>query len=271
MPELPEVETTRLGLAPLLRSQTITAVRVRQPRLRWPIPPNLSESLCGQTVHDVARRAKYLLLKLDSGALIVHLGMSGSLRVVPRSAPLKRHDHVDWFLSDGNCLRLHDPRRFGAVLWTSDDAAAHPLLASLGPEPLEDSFDGSWLYHCARGRRTPVKSLIMNPRIVVGVGNIYANEALFCAGIRPTRKSGAISLRRYHRLAAAIKRILAAAIELGGTTLRDFVNSSGNPGYFRQRLYVYGRRGEPCPRCEAALTQLRVGQRSTVFCPHCQR
>jgi formamidopyrimidine-DNA glycosylase len=271
MPELPEVETTRLGLAPLLRHQTITAVRIRQPRLRWPIPSDLSERLRGQTVHEVARRAKYLVLNMDRGALIVHLGMSGSLRVVPHSAPVKQHDHVDWFLSDGNCLRLHDPRRFGAVLWTSDDVASHPLLAPLGPEPLEDTFHGAWLYHCSRGRRTPVKALIMNPRIVVGVGNIYANEALFSAGIRPTRASGAISLRRYQELAAAIKQILAAAIELGGTTLRDFVNSAGSPGYFRQRLHVYGKNGQPCPLCGSSLRQLRVGQRSSVFCPRCQR
>ena len=271
MPELPEVETTRRGLAPLLRRQKITAVRVRQPRLRWPIPLDLSERLRGQTVHDIARRGKYLVLTLDQGALIVHLGMSGSLRVVPRSAPAKQHDHVDWLLSDGNCLRLHDPRRFGAVLWTVDDVARHPLLAALGPEPLEDAFDGNWLYHRSRGRRTPVKTLIMTPRVVVGVGNIYANEALFRAGIRPTRPCGTISLRRYQELAVAIKRTLNAAIELGGTTLRDFVNSSGRPGYFRQRLHVYGKNGQPCPLCAGSLRQLQVGQRSSFFCPRCQR
>ena len=271
MPELPEVETTRRGLAPLLRRQKITAVRIRQPRLRWPIPLDLTERLRDQTIHDVARRGKYLVLDLDRGALIVHLGMSGSLRVESPSAPAKPHDHVDWLLSDGNCLRLHDPRRFGAVLWTGGDVAHHPLLAALGPEPLEDAFDGNWLYHRSRGRRTPVKTLIMTPRIVVGVGNIYANEALFSAGIRPTRPSGTVSLRRYQALAAAIKRTLAAAIELGGTTLRDFVNSAGSPGYFRQQLLVYGKSGQPCPLCAGSLRQLRVGQRSSFFCPRCQR
>ena len=271
MPELPEVETSRRGIAPLLSGQAIAAVHIRQPRLRWPVPAELAEVLPGQRVQQVSRRGKYLLLECQSGTLILHLGMSGSLRVLDADSPPGRHDHFDLELSNGRCLRLRDPRRFGAVLWTEQAPDRHPLLARLGPEPLGPEFSGERLYRLACARRSPVKGFVMDSSVVVGVGNIYANEALFLAGIHPHRPCNRIALARYQRLAESIRGVLARAIEAGGTTLRDFQQEDGRPGYFAQSLQVYGRTGEPCPRCSAPLRQRRIGQRSSFFCQACQR
>jgi len=271
MPELPEVETTRRGIEPHVAGQQVTGVVVRDGRMRWPVPPQLQRKLSGQTIHKVERRAKYLLLRADAGTLILHLGMSGNLRILPCDSPPGKHDHVDIVLGNGKCLRLHDPRRFGAVLWTRDDPLRHPLLADLGPEPLEDGFDGACLFERSRGRTAPVKQFLMDNRVVVGVGNIYANEALFLAGIHPARAAGRIGRERYERLAQAIKQVLQEAIAQGGTTLRDFLASDGQPGYFSLYLRVYGRTGEPCPACGRPILQIQQGQRSTYYCGHCQR
>ena len=270
MPELPEVETTRQGIAPHCEGQTITDVVVRNGRLRWPVPEDLPERLRGQVIRNVDRRAKYLFINLDGGTVIVHLGMSGSLRVITDNAPPQSHDHIDLTLASGVIVRFNDPRRFGCWLWT-ETAASHPLIANLGPEPLSPEFNGPLLFRLSRGKQTPVKSFIMDNHVVVGVGNIYANEALFKAGIHPKRKAGRISLDRYHRLAEAIRKTLSAAILMGGTTLRDFVNSDGKPGYFAQSLLVYGRGGEACKECAATLKEIRMNNRSTVYCPKCQR
>ena len=271
MPELPEVETTRRGIAPHVEGRRVTKVVVRQRRLRWPVPRALQRELTEQTVKSVGRRAKYLLLGTDAGTAILHLGMSGSLRLVPADSPPGPHDHVDLVLDDGNCLRLTDPRRFGALLWTRADPARHPLLRDLGPEPFDAAFNGAYLYRRARGRRLAVKNFLMDSHTVAGVGNIYANEALFLAGIHPARPAGRISARRYERLAQSVRDILQQAIAQGGTTLRDFVGGDGRPGYFRQTLRVYGRAGQPCPVCNTRLRVTHIGQRSTFYCPRCQR
>ncbi|WP_199456166.1 MULTISPECIES: bifunctional DNA-formamidopyrimidine glycosylase/DNA-(apurinic or apyrimidinic site) lyase [unclassified Marinobacter] len=270
MPELPEVETTRQGIAPHCEGQTVTRVLIRNPSLRWPVPDDLPEKLLNQVIRAVDRRAKYLFLHLDAGTVIVHLGMSGSLRVITDDSPAATHDHVEIALGNGRTLRFNDPRRFGCWLW-ADDCSEHPLIRDLGPEPLSDAFNGPWLFRLSRGKQTPIKSFIMDNHIVVGVGNIYANEALFKAGIHPKRKAGRISLDRYHKLAEAIRETLSAAILMGGTTLRDFVNSDGKPGYFAQSLLVYGRGGNPCPECATTLKEIRMNNRSTVYCPRCQR
>ncbi len=270
MPELPEVETTRRGIEPHLVGRSVTSLDVRQPKLRWPVPDHLSQLLPGRAVQSVERRGKYLLIRFDCGELLVHLGMSGSLRVVDKTKSPGKHDHVDLTLNDGKCLRLTDPRRFGAVLWQAE-GELHELLAHLGPEPLSDQFDADYLIERAKGRKTAIKTFIMDSKVVVGVGNIYANEALFAAGIHPKRAAGQISRARMERLVDEIKRVLAAAIMQGGTTLKDFVGSDGKPGYFKQELNVYGRRGEPCVTCERPLKEIRLGQRSTVYCSHCQR
>jgi len=271
MPELPEVETTRRGIAPHLEQRRISALRVRERRLRWPVPEGLERSLPGQRILAVERRAKYLLLRLEQGTLILHLGMSGSLRVLPSVTPAEKHDHLDLLLEDGHCLRLRDPRRFGAVLWCAGEPREHPLLRELGPEPLGPGLNGEHLHRSARGRRVAVKSLIMDSRVVVGVGNIYASEALFQARIHPQRPCNRIALARYQRLAEAIRRILRQAIAQGGTTLRDFSRADGSPGYFALSLNVYGKTGEPCPACAEPIRQRRIGQRSSFFCPRCQR
>ncbi|MEW6310631.1 MAG: bifunctional DNA-formamidopyrimidine glycosylase/DNA-(apurinic or apyrimidinic site) lyase [Pseudomonadota bacterium] len=270
MPELPEVETTRRGIAPHLLGQTIERVVVRDRRLRWPIPEDLDVRLSGQRIEAVERRAKYLLIRVQSGTLIAHLGMSGSLRLVPAELPAAKHEHVDILLGSGQALRYTDPRRFGALLW-SELPLQHPLLASLGPEPLDEGFDGRRLYELSRGRSMAVKPFIMDNAVVVGVGNIYASEALFAAGIDPRRPAGGISRARYERLAAEIRRILAMAIERGGTTLRDFVGGDGKPGYFQQELFVYGRGGAFCKQCGSTLREVRLGQRASVYCGRCQR
>jgi formamidopyrimidine-DNA glycosylase len=271
VPELPEVETTRRGIAPHLTGRLVAALRVRDPRLRWPVPPELETVLPGRRILSVGRRGKYLILELDPGSLILHLGMSGSLRVLPGATAPRKHDHWDLLLEDGQCLRMHDPRRFGALLWSEGPASDHPLLRHLGPEPLEPGFSGEHLRLTAGRRRCAVKSLVMDGRVVAGVGNIYASEALFVAGIHPGRACHRIALARYRRLAAAIQETLRAAIGQGGTTLRDFVREDGAPGYFALSLKVYGKAGLPCPRCATVLSHRLIGQRSSVFCPRCQR
>lgn len=270
MPELPEVETTRRGIAPYVEGQIVQAVEVREPRLRWPVPPQLPQQLQGQRIDRIHRRGKYLLFETPAGSALLHLGMSGSVRVLHQSQLPGLHDHVDIQLINGSLLRYNDPRRFGCLLWLSP-GAAHPLLDHLGPEPLTDAFHGELLYHRSRGRRSAVKRFIMDGRIVVGVGNIYANEALFMAGIRPDRAAGRISQVRYSVLADAIKEVLTLSIERGGTTLRDFVGGDGKPGYFAQQLNVYGRGGAPCPGCGRVLREFKIEQRSTVCCVTCQR
>ncbi len=269
MPELPEVETTRRGVAPFVEGNRVRGVTVRCQRLRRPVPKQLSEVLTGKVVQAVGRRAKYLLFEFECGTLLMHLGMSGHLRVVPSDAPPRPHDHLD-LVFDGHCLRFHDPRRFGLVEWTREAPNDHPLLRNLGPEPLGAVFGGEWLHQQSRGRRVAVKSFIMDQKIVVGVGNIYANEALFRAGIHPGRAAGRISLARYRQLADAIREVLTQAIAAGGTTLKDFTRSDGRPGYFSQSLAVYGRAGQPCLRCGTPIRQQRQGQRSTWYCPRCQ-
>lgn len=270
MPELPEVETTRRGIEPYLVGQRVSRVLVRDRRLRWPIPEDLDVRLSGQRIEAVERRAKYLLIRAESGTLIVHLGMSGSLRLVDAASPAAKHEHVDILLESGQALRYTDPRRFGAMLW-SDEPLAHVLLASLGPEPLGEDFDGDRLYRLSRGRSMAAKPFIMDNAVVVGVGNIYASEALFAAGIDPRRPAGSISRARYLKLGEEIRRILAMAIERGGTTLRDFVGGDGKPGYFQQELFVYGRGGEFCRNCGGTLREIRLGQRASVYCGRCQR
>ena len=270
MPELPEVETTRLGLAPHLEGRRVTAVTLRRPDLRWPIPPEIRKRLPGQRIEAVRRRAKYLLLDTAAGSALLHLGMSGSLRVLPATTPPTLHDHVDLGLDSGRVLRFNDPRRFGCLLW-QPPGTTHDLLRDLGPEPLSEAFDGDYLFARSRGRSAPVKTFLMDQRIVVGVGNIYAAEALFAAGISPLRAAGRVSRERYRLLADAAKRILAHAIDRGGTTLRDFIAPDGAPGYFELELLAYGRGGEPCPTCRRPLKEAAIGQRTTVWCGHCQR
>ena len=270
MPELPEVETTRRGVEPHCVGRTVERVNVRDSRLRWPVPHTLASVLPGLLITAVERRGKYLLFRTPEGCLLVHLGMSGSLRVVAPGAPPGRHDHIDLLLEGGVCLRYHDPRRFGCFLWQGPEEV-HPLLINLGPEPLSTEFDGRLLYLRSRGRKGPVKNFIMDGKVVVGVGNIYANEALFKSGIQPGRAAGRISLARYERLGKCIKQVLTSAIEQGGTTLRDFVGGDGKPGYFAQQLFVYGRTGQPCKVCGTALRESRLGQRSSVYCVTCQR
>lgn len=271
MPELPEVETTRRGIEPHLSGHTLIKVTIRERRLRWPIPEGLESTLCGQVVHGIRRRAKYLLIDFEHGTLIAHLGMSGSLRLVEPGTALKKHDHVDILLDSGLSLRLHDPRRFGALLWTAEPTEQHPLLAKLGPEPLDEGFDGAYLYEAIHLRKQAIKTAIMDNHVVVGVGNIYANESLFLAGIDPRRACNRIARHRMLDLATRIRQVLSAAVEQGGTTLRDFVNPEGQPGYFQQTLNVYGRAGQPCPRCRTVISHTVIGQRSTFFCPVCQR
>lgn len=270
MPELPEVETTRRGIAPHIQGKKFQHVVVRQPQLRWPVPDDLEPALIGLSLRDVDRRGKYLLLSTDNGTLLIHLGMSGNLRITKPEQAVRKHDHIDFIFDDDTVLRLNDQRRFGAVLWTSEPIENHPLLANLGPEPLCDDFNGEYLFNKSRKRITPVKNLIMDSHIVVGVGNIYANEALFLARLHPKRPAGDIALSDYQHLAKAIKTVLQQAIEQGGTTLRDFVNAQGKPGYFQQALSVYGRDGQACLHCAEPIQQLKIGQRASYFCASCQ-
>ena len=271
MPELPEVETTRRGIEPHVVGRTVARLVVRNPALRWRVTPKLVREFSGQTIRSVTRRGKYLLLATTAGTAILHLGMSGSLRVVPCAQPAKTHDHVDIVLDNGECLRLHDPRRFGALLWTRDDPQQHKLLCGLGPEPLSPDFSGDCLFEKSRGRKRAIRDFLLDSRVIAGIGNIYANEALFADGLRPTRAAGRIDRARYARLAATIRATLNRALKAGGTTLRDFRNGRGEPGYFQLSLKVYGRGGEPCRVCGAAIKSRRLGQRSAFFCPKCQR
>ncbi len=270
MPELPEVETTCRGIAPHIQHKHVTDVIIRQSGLRWPVPNDLKQQLIGHPVNEISRRGKYLLLHFVNGTVIIHLGMSGNLRIVTPDQPVKKHDHVDIVFTDNTILRFNDPRRFGCVLWTEQPVEQHSLLSKLGPEPLSDNFNVEYLHQQAKGKKTAVKSLLMDSHVVVGVGNIYANEALFMAGIHPTRAAGRISLTRYKVLTDKIKIVLRQAIEQGGTTLKDFVNEAGKPGYFQQQLNVYGRVNQPCINCQQTLKEIRLNNRSTVYCPHCQ-
>jgi formamidopyrimidine-DNA glycosylase len=270
MPELPEVEITRRGIAPVLRRRTVTAVTVRNPRLRWRVPAGLAATLLGTRIRAVRRRAKYLLLDCGTGTLIVHLGMSGSLRLVGASEPPGPYDHFDLEVGDLT-LRLRDPRRFGAVLWHTGDPARHPLLAHLGVEPLSPAFTGQLLHAATRGRRVAIKQALMDHKVVVGVGNIYASEALFRAGIHPQRLAGRIARARFTPLVASVRAVLSDAIDEGGTTLRNFVGGDGRPGYFRSSLRVYERDGQPCVACATRIQRRVIGQRASYYCPRCQR
>jgi formamidopyrimidine-DNA glycosylase len=270
MPELPEVETAKRGIEPHITGQQVVQIIIRQPQLRWPIPPQIMQML-GQGISAVERRGKYLFLRTQTGTAILHLGMSGSLRICPVNSKAEKHDHVDFIFANKKILRLRDPRRFGAVLWTDQDPNLHRLIQSLGPEPLSDDFHGRLLFEKSRNKKVSIKQFIMNANIVVGVGNIYANESLFMAGISPKRAAGRISLKRYQCLAAEIKNILNYAIQQGGTTLRDFVREDGQSGYFQLELQVYGKAGNPCPKCDKPIKQITQGQRSTFYCPACQR
>lgn len=271
MPELPEVEVSRLGVAPFMEGQMISAIIVRDRRLRWPVPEALEDAV-NQRIVAVKRRAKYLIIVLENGGqIILHLGMSGKLRVLDATIVPVKHDHLDIILASGKCLRLNDPRRFGACLWQPPGAAVPTQLINLGPEPLTDDFDADRLITLSKGKQVAVKNFIMDNAVVVGVGNIYANEALFMAGIDPRRKAGKVGAKRYILLTQAIKEVLAKAIQQGGTTLKDFTQTDGNPGYFKQSLNVYGRAGEPCFHCETKIKSLTIGQRNTFYCPQCQR
>jgi formamidopyrimidine-DNA glycosylase len=269
MPELPEVETTRRGIAPYVERQKVTAVRLYDRRLRWPVPEDLGQRLIGRVVDRVERRSKYLLFRLGGDALLIHLGMTGSLRAYRDAPPKRVHDHVDLEFGNGVVLRYHDPRRFGAVLWSP--GAAHPLLAGLGPEPLGVDFDPDHLFRATRKRTAAIKLALMDSRVVVGVGNIYANESLFRAGIRPTRGANRISAQRLRRLRDAVRETLAEAIAKGGSTLRDYVGSDGAAGSFQLHYFVYGREGQSCRVCGTVIRSVRLGGRATSFCPRCQR
>lgn len=270
MPELPEVETTRRGIEPHLVGQSVAKLTIHDHRLRWPVPDDVM-ALEGAIINSVDRRGKYLLINIDSGTAIVHLGMSGSLRICNAKEARRKHDHIEISLRSGAILRFHDPRRFGCFLWHAAGAPPHALLNKLGPEPLSDEFDEDHLFKATRRRKVAIKNLIMNSQVVVGVGNIYASESLFLSGIRPGRSAKAISKKECQRLAQTIKQVLHKSITQGGTTLRDFVNSDGNPGYFAQQLNVYGRTAEPCPVCKTAIKMKVLAQRSTFYCPQCQR
>ncbi len=271
MPELPEVETTLRGIAPHLAKQVVTDVIVRSPQLRWPIPDNLPSLLCGHVIRHLHRRAKYLLISFDHGTLILHLGMSGSLRILTTATPPDKHDHFEVALSNGATMRLRDPRRFGAVLWHQGEVNNHPLLCKLGPEPLLANFNGEYLFGATRKRSAAIKLLIMDSHIVVGVGNIYANEALFRAGIKPQLPAGKVSRLRCDKLVNEIRSTLNESIKLGGSSLRDYVDSDGKQGYFQQHYWVYGRANEACKKCGTLIRQIKQGQRSSFYCPTCQK
>ena len=273
MPELPEVETTTRGLTPHLTGQRVSELVVREPRLRWPVAPDAASIVSGATITRLWRRSKLMIIELDNGySALAHLGMSGSWRICQPTDELRKHDHLLLTLSDSVQARYHDPRRFGSFeLCLTDQLYSHPRISQLGPEPLTPDFDADYLYERSRTRKAPIKAFIMDNQVVVGVGNIYATEALFAAGISPKRQAGKISKARYQSLVHEIKKVLARAIESGGSTLRDFVNSDGQPGYFAQTLTVYGRAGQSCVECEAVLKSAVIGQRTSVWCPDCQK
>jgi formamidopyrimidine-DNA glycosylase len=274
MPELPEVETTVRGLRPHVEAQRVVRVVLRRADLRWPIAREVL-TLCGERIERIERRAKYILMHLESGTSLWHLGMSGSLRIVPSDTKVREHDHVDWALGSGMVMRFHDPRRFGSLMFAPRREGElafeqHPLLRDLGPEPLSPEFSPEYLFEKTRKRSAAIKSLLMDQKHVVGVGNIYAAEALFAAGVRPTRQAQRVTAAECRTLVVEIKRILASAIERGGTTLRDFLNAEGEPGYFEQELMVYGREGEPCRVCKAHIRAAKLGTRQSLYCPKCQ-
>jgi formamidopyrimidine-DNA glycosylase len=271
MPELPEVETTRRGVAPHVEGQKVTAVRIYDHRLRWPVPRDLPRRLIGRAVDRVDRRSKYLLFRVGADTLLVHMGMTGSLRVFNQPPPKAAHDHVDLEFANGVVLRYRDPRRFGAMLWSPASANDHRLLARLGVEPLSPGFDGAYLFRATRKRRAAIKLVLMDSHVVVGVGNIYANESLFRAGIRPDRAAHRVGRLRLGRLAEAVRATLTDAIAKGGSTLRDYVDSRGEPGYFQLDYFVYDRKGEPCRICATPIRMRRMGGRATYYCPRCQR
>ena len=271
MPELPEVESTRRGLEREVVGHTIATTVVRDRRLRWLVPTELPRKLARREIRGVRRRAKYLLIEVGTGTVLVHLGMSGSLRLLDASTAPRPHDHIDLVLDDGRCVRYHDPRRFGCWLWIDSEPSRHRLLAHLGPEPLGPAFDGAWLHERLRGRTAPIKTLLMDSRIVAGIGNIYANEALFIAGIDPRRAGGRVARGRIDRLVCALRQVLSVALEAGGTTLRDYARTDGAAGEFASRLDMYGRDGEPCPRCATPIAKTILAQRTTWFCRRCQR
>jgi formamidopyrimidine-DNA glycosylase len=270
MPELPEVEVCRRGIEPHVLNQNVSDVVVRNAKMRWPITPTISD-ICGEKVVSVNRRAKYLLLGTSKGILMLHLGMSGTIRVIDKDTPITKHDHFDLVLENGLALRLNDPRRFGSVLWVTEDINEHPLIKKLGPEPLSPDFTDDHLYQMSRNKTAPIKTFIMNNHVLVGVGNIYANESLFKAGIDPRKQAGKVLKKRYLELTRHIKQTLAHAIEQGGTTLKDFTQSDGKPGYFAQELLAYGRGGQPCFICKEKLKEIKQAGRATVFCPQCQK
>jgi len=271
MPELPEVETTRLGISPHIENQIVKSVIIRNGSLRWPVPTSIKKNLPTQKLLSISRRGKYLILDFGTGCLLIHLGMSGSLQIVDPKTTIRKHDHVDIIFNNQQCLRYHDPRRFGSILWTTRPALEHKLLIDLGPEPLDKDFSAQHLWDRSRKRRVTIKQFIMDSHNVVGVGNIYASESLFRAGIHPRRAAGKVSLEQYKLLVKAIKRVIKAAIKQGGTTLRDFTGGDGKPGYFQQRLNVYGRKGEPCQQCGKAVSHCVMGQRATYYCTACQK
>lgn len=270
MPELPEVETTRRGLLPLV-GKSVELVVIRFPTLRWPIPEHLIETLPKQTLRSLTRRAKYILCEFDTGVLMLHLGMSGRLSLLDDAYPPEKHDHFDVQFTDKFVMRLHDPRRFGAVLWIDNKNQDHPLLNKLGPEPLDESFNAQYLHNALAKKSLVIKNAIMDGHIVVGVGNIYASESLFRARIHPETPANKVSMKKCERLVAEIKSTLNDALKAGGSSLRDFFGADGNPGYFQQAYFVYGRTGEPCKVCETPIRNIRLGQRSTFFCHRCQK
>ncbi len=270
MPELPEVETTLRGISPHIENQIVSKVIIRQPKLRWPIPTDLAQLIEQQKLNRLSRRAKYLLLHFDSGTLLIHLGIPGSIRVLPRNTPLLNMTIFELVFANNTSIRLTDPRRFGAVLWLGSQPNEHALLSKLGPEPLSEQFTAHYLYEKSRQKKVSIKQFLMNQAVVTGIGNIYCTEVLYYAGISPVRAAGNISLKRYQTLVTQIKQTLDQAIAQGGTTLRDFVGSDGKPGYFKQDLSAYGRAGLPCKNCKQPLTAIKQAQRTSVYCTHCQ-
>ncbi len=269
MPELPEVEVCRLGITPHIAGKQVEDVVVRNAKLRWPIPEEV-HSVVGKTLEKIERRSKYLLLRFSNGTLLLHLGMSGSVRILEQDTPAVKHDHFEMLFDNEKILRLNDPRRFGAVLWFPEHLDQQGLLTKLGPEPLTDDFSYGHLFAKAGNRKVPIKTFLMDNHVVVGVGNIYANEALFIASIHPATLVNSVSEEKFNELTDIIKQVLAAAIEQGGTTLKDFTQADGKPGYFAQKLFVYGRAGEKCDGCQSVLEEIRQSNRSSVFCPQCQ-
>jgi len=269
MPELPEVETTRLGILPHVTTKRFKHIEIRQHQLRWPVPAELPDLLSNATLHEITRRGKYLLFNTEAGTMLLHLGMSGNLRITQTDCTVGKHDHIDFVFDDDTVLRFNDQRRFGAVLWTTAPDT-HPLLAELGPEPLSADFNADYLYKRLNNRQVPLKSAIMDAKLVVGVGNIYANEALFHAGLNPNRAAGTLSEQECLVLIDSIQSVLRQAIQQGGTTLRDFLNAQGKPGYFQQSLSVYGRQGLACPVCSEPVRHIKIGQRASYYCPRCQ-